>query len=117
MSLLRPLLNLLLVLALVASGPLSAFEPGHEQAPSQAAAAPCHDDAGPGPAQPDDDVGADCCGGDPGYCGCDCLHHVAAAPLRPLRISQAPHGAYEGAPPVPALPRSPTLPDTRPPIA
>ena len=116
MSLSRLLLNLLLVLALVASGPLSAFESGHEQAPAKAAA-PCHDDAGPGPEQPDGDTSADCCGGDPGYCGCDCLHHVAAAPLRPMRISQAPPGAYEGAPRAPALPRSPARPDTRPPIA
>ena len=116
MSLSRLLLNLLLVLALVASGPLSAFESGHEQAPAKAAA-PCHDDAGPGPAQPGGDPGGDCCGGDPGYCGCDCLHHVAAAPLRPQRVSQIAPGAYAVAPTVPALPRSPTLPDTRPPIA
>lgn len=115
MSPMRLLLNLLLVLALVASGPLPVF--AADAAHPASSSAPCHDLDGPAPAPAHGDDGADCCGGDPGYCGCDCLHHVAAAPLRPQRISQAPPGTYEAAPAAPALPRSPALPDTRPPIA
>lgn len=114
MTLVRPLLNLLLVLALVASGPLAAFaaEPA-EQPP--ASAAPCHDLEGP--AQATDGGEADCCSGETGYCGCDCLHHVAAAPLRLQRVMHPLPASPTPAPNAGTLPRSRATPDTRPPIA
>ena len=113
MSLPRLLLNLLLALALVASGPLPAFAADDAQPASSAA--PCHDLDGPAPAH--DGGESDCCGGEPGYCGCDCLHHVAAAPLRLHRAVHPAPASLHAAPSDAALPRSPALPDTRPPIA
>ena len=112
MSPLRLLMNLLLVLALVASGPLPVFAAGNADAASSAA--PCHDADGAPPAAADGD--ADCCGGEPGDCGCDCLHPVAAAPLRLQRMPHLAPAAPESGEAGPALPRSPATPDTRPPI-
>lgn len=113
MSPTRLLSNLLLVLALVASGPLPASAAAHVASP--ATSAPCHDAGGPVPPA-DTHEGSDCCGGEPGYCGCDCLQPLAAAPLRPQRASHPAPAALEAFAPVHALPRSPASPDTRPPI-
>lgn len=112
MSFLRLLMNLLLVLALVAGGPLAAFAAEPAQMP--ASAAPCHDLDGPAPAT--DGGETDCCAGESGYCGCDCLHHAAAAPLRLVRSLHPLPASPEAVPLAGTLPRSPALPDTRPPI-
>ena len=117
MPALRLLMNLLLVLALVASGPLPAFAADH--APLASAAAPCHDVDGPAPspADADADTDADCCGGEPGHCGCECLQHVAAAPLRLQRLPQIAPATPDTGVASRRVPRSPAPPDTRPPIA
>lgn len=112
MTLARLLLNLLLALALVASGPLPAFA---ADTASDEIQAPCHDLDATSPAPTDD--GGDCCGGEPGYCGCDCLHHAAAAPVRAIRVVQAAPEAFLPAVSKDAPPRHPGPPDTRPPIA
>lgn len=115
MPLSRLLTNVLLLLALVAGGPLPAFaaDPG-TPAP---ATAPCHDSDGPPPAAADADAGADCCGGEPGYCGCDCLQHAAAAPQRLHRQAHPPPSLLLATVSGSARPQRPASPDTRPPIA
>lgn len=113
MSLTRLLMNLLLALALVASGPLPAF--AADAAAADDVQAPCHDLDGPSPAPAGGEAG--CCGGEPGYCGCDCLHHVAAAPMRALRLAQPSPDDFQQAMTADTPPRRTGPPDTRPPIA
>lgn len=113
MTLTRLLMNLLLVLALVASGPLPAF--AADAAASDHVQAPCHDLDGPSPAPAGDD--ADCCGGEPGQCGCDCLHHGAAAPMRAPRLAQPAPAGFQPAMTTDTPPRRSGPPETRPPIA
>lgn len=113
MSLTRLLMNLLLALALVASGPLPAF--AADAAAADEVQAPCHDLDGPSPVPAGD--GADCCGGEPGYCGCDCLQHAAAAPMRSTRLAQPAPAAFHQAMGADTPPRRSGPPDTRPPIA
>lgn len=119
---LRLLTNLLLVLALVASGPLPAFAGEYEQ---PRAAAPCHGDGADGqmdndvhpPAPAETHADADCCGGEPGYCGCDCLQHAAATLVRATRSPQPAPGALEIIEAGPSILAAPATPRTRPPIA
>jgi|GEM_PF-6997780 len=113
MTLTRLLMNLLLALALVASGPLPAF--AADAAGAAQLQAPCHDFDGPSPAPAGDE--ADCCGGEPGYCGCDCLQHAAAAPMRTPRLAQPAPASFLPAMTAQAPPRRSGSPDTRPPIA
>lgn len=113
MSLTRLLMNLLLALALVASGPLPAF--AAEAAPADEIQAPCHVLDTPSPVPAGDE--ADCCGGEPGYCGCDCLHHAAAAPVRALRLAQPAPDDFQPAMTAATPPRRSGPPETRPPIS
>lgn len=120
MSPTRLLSNLLLVLAilalvaLVASRPLPVSVAAHAASP--ATSAPCHDTGEPVPPADTHHEGGDCCGGEPGHCGCDCLQPLAAAPWRPQRASHPAPAALEAFASVHASPRSPASPDTRPPI-
>lgn len=113
MTLTRLLMNLLLVLAMVASGPLPAFAAATVSADE--IQAPCHDLDGPSPDPAGDE--ADCCGGEPGYCGCDCLHHAAAAPMRTPRLDPPAPPTFHQAMAADVPPRHTGPPDTRPPIA
>ena len=113
MTLTRLLMHLLLALALVASGPLPAF--AADAVASEQVQAPCHDLDGASPAPAGDE--ADCCGEEPGYCGCDCLHHAAAAPMRAPRLAQPAPASFHQAMTADTPPRRTGPPDTRPPIA
>ena len=114
----RLLMNLLLVLALVASGPLPAFaaDPGAGAGADAVAAAPCHDAGAPAADAPAQDP-ADCCGDAPAYCACDCLHHGAAVVSWAHRAMPPPRAGRDPSFVAGAPPQVATAPETRPPIA
>lgn len=123
MTSLRLLVNLLLLLALVAGGPLPARAaasamPAAVETP--AATAPCHAPEASMPADHGNGHHADegCTEADlVDCCGCDCLHAAATPPSLAVRLPASPPGEGIVAPASPAWPPGPTRPELRPPIA
>jgi len=115
MSLPRLFVHLMLVLALVASGLASAVPAA--AAPVAAHDSPCHGDAAPSAAADDEAGKAGCCGGEQGYCGCDCLQHATAALPVLAFLPAIPPRPFGSPVSVQAHPRPGPPPNIRPPIA